>query len=108
MARKKFQTLTEQMYYILLSLNEEKCGVDICAYIRTLTHNRVLIGPGTLYTLLLDFEQEGLIKVTKIEGRKKSYIITDTGREMLKKEYKRLQRQVEAGAGLLEENNEKQ
>lgn len=29
MAREKFQTLTEQMFYILLSLQEELCGADV-------------------------------------------------------------------------------
>ena len=29
MARKQFQTLSEPMYYVLLSLTEECCGVDI-------------------------------------------------------------------------------
>ena len=29
MAREKFQTLTEQMFYILLCLRRECCGVDI-------------------------------------------------------------------------------
>lgn len=102
MARKKFQTLTEQMYFILLSLSEERCGVDISAYVRELTNEQVLIGPGTLYTLLCDFEQEGLIKVTSVDGRRKSYIITDLGKDMLKKEFERLKRQVNAGKQILE------
>ena len=29
MAREQFQTLTEPMYYILIALSEECCGVDI-------------------------------------------------------------------------------
>ena len=29
MAREQFQNLTEPMYYILLSLLKERCGVDI-------------------------------------------------------------------------------
>ena len=29
MAREQFQTLTEPMYYILLALTRECCGVDI-------------------------------------------------------------------------------
>ena len=29
MAREKFQTLTEQMFYILLCLQRECCGVDV-------------------------------------------------------------------------------
>ena len=31
MAREKFQTLTEQMFYILLCLQRECCGVDVMA-----------------------------------------------------------------------------
>ena len=29
MPREKFKTLTQQMYYILLCLGEECCGIDI-------------------------------------------------------------------------------
>ena len=97
MARKKFQTLTEQMYYILLALTNECCGVDITERVKEITHGRIIIGPGTLYSLLADFEQEQIIEATKVEGRKKSYIITDKGQELLKQEYERLKRQVEEG-----------
>ena len=31
MAREKFSTLTEQMFYILLCLREECCGMDVMA-----------------------------------------------------------------------------
>ena len=34
MAREQFQTLTEPMYYILLALTEECCGVDIMEKVR--------------------------------------------------------------------------
>ena len=52
MAREKFQTLTEQMFYVLLSLRDECCGADIMARIANITHGRVTVGPGTLYNLL--------------------------------------------------------
>ena len=52
MAREKFQTLTEQMFYILLCLRQEQCGADIMARVSELTHGRVSVGPGTLYNLL--------------------------------------------------------
>ena len=102
MARKKFQTLTEQMYYILLALTNECCGVDITERVKEITHGRIIIGPGTLYSLLADFEQEQIIEATKVEGRKKSYIITDKGQELLKQEYERLKRQVEEGRSFFE------
>ena len=52
MAREKFQTLTEQMFYILLCLQQERCGVDVMAQVSQMTGGRVVIGPGTLYSLL--------------------------------------------------------
>lgn len=90
MAREQFQTLTEPMYYILLALTEECCGVDIMEKVKTISHGRVLVGPGTLYAMLAKFEENGVIRLTASEGRRKSYVITDTGREMLEKEYERL------------------
>ena len=95
MAREKFQTLTEQMFYILLCLQQECCGVDILERVRQMTHDRVVIGPGTLYSLLESFQQEDFIRVTKVEGRKKSYRITPEGRRRLAEEVRRLRQQTE-------------
>ena len=90
MAREKFQTLTEPMFYILLSLREECCGADIMAWVAERTQGRVSIGPGTLYNLLDSFQQAGMIRETAVAGRKRSYLITDKGRETLEAEYRRL------------------
>lgn len=98
MAREQFQTLTEPMYYILLALTEECCGVDIMEKVKTISRGRVLVGPGTLYAMLAKFEENDIISLTASEGRKKSYVITDLGREMLQKEYERLLVMVEDGA----------
>lgn len=98
MAREQFQTLTEPMYYILLALTEECCGVDIMEKVKSISHGRVLVGPGTLYAMLAKFEENGVIKLTASEGRRKSYVITDKGRDMLKEEYNRLKTMVEDGA----------
>lgn len=90
MARDKYQTLTEQMFYILICLTQESCGVDIMKKVEELTNGRVIIGPGTLYSLLDNFVRENIIIETKIENRKKNYIITSFGTEMLEKEYLRV------------------
>ena len=97
MAREQFQTLTEPMYYILLALMEECCGVDIMEKVKMISHGRVIVGPGTLYAMLAKFEENGVIKMTAEEGRRKSYIITEVGREMLRKEYERLLIMVKDG-----------
>ena len=95
MPRERFKTLTEQMFYILLCLHEERRGMDILEMVRTLTNGRVNIGSGTLYDLLEQFLKEGAIEETKAEGRRRSYIITEKGQQMLDKEYGRLLGKVE-------------
>lgn len=91
MARAKFQTLTEQMFYILLCLRRECCGADIASQVSSMTRGRVAVGPGTLYNLLDSFLQAGMIRETKVEGRKRSYLITAEGQTALEEEYRRLQ-----------------
>ena len=102
MPREQLQTLTEPMYYILLALKEECCGVDIMKMIEVISHGRITVGPGTLYALLDKFQKAGLIIETRVEGRKRSYIISEKGYEVLKKEYDRLITMVEEGKTILE------
>lgn len=90
MPRAKFQTLTEQMYYILLCLNEECCGMDIMDAVSAMTDGRVRVGAGTLYHLLEEFAQAGMIRLTRAEGRRRSYVLTDKGKEALRAEYESL------------------
>ena len=94
MPRAKFQTLTEQMFYILLCLKQECCGMDIMDKVPAMTAGRVNVGSGTLYNLLEQFLAEGMIIETKVEGRRRSYILTDKGKEMLDKEYQRIRAQA--------------
>ncbi len=102
MPREQFQNLTEPMYYSLLALLETCCGVDIMELVEELSGGRVHIGPGTLYTLLARFEQEGIIEETDQQGRKRWYRITEKGKELLLEEQARLQRQLEDGTSRLE------
>ena len=94
LARAKFQTLTEQMFYTLLCLKEECYGMDILDRVPAMTNQRVNVGSGTLYTLLEQFLEAEMIRETKVEGRRRSYILTDKGREMLEKECERLTAQL--------------
>ena len=103
MAREQFQNLTEPMYYILMSLLNEKCGVAIMEAVSQLSRERVRVGPGTLYTLLGKFEKENIIRETEVQGRKRSYIITDKGKKILQDEYKRLITLVNDGSLYMEE-----
>lgn len=90
MPRLKYQTLTEQMFYVLLCLKKECYGLDILDRVPQMTGGRVSVGSGTLYNLLEQFLAEGFIRETKVEGRRRSYILTEKGMELLEKEYKRI------------------
>ena len=94
MPRIKFQTLTEQMFYTLLCLREECCGMDILDRVPAMTKGRVSVGSGTLYTLLEQFLEEGMVRETKVEGRRRSYILTEKGADMLEREYGRIRMQA--------------
>lgn len=95
MPRGKFQTLTEQMFYVLLSLNSERSGVEILEAVSDMTAGRVSVGSGTLYNLLEQFVYAGFIRETRVEGRRRSYVLTELGRETLKNEYGRITAQAE-------------
>ena len=87
MPREKFKTLTEQMFYVLLCFKNECYGLDILDRIPAMTQNRVTIGSGTLYNLLEQFLDAGMIRETKVEGRKRTYLLTEKGKSMLDAEY---------------------
>lgn len=107
MPRAKFQTLTEQMFYILLCLKQECYGLDILDRVPQMTAGRVSVGSGTLYNLLEQFLEAGFIRETKVEGRRRSYILTEKGKELLDKEYQRIQAQVEDYRRLFREEEAK-
>lgn len=97
MAREQLKTLTEPMYYVLLALTREQHGYGIMQCIEGLTDGRVQVGAGTLYALLSRFEGEGIIRQVREEDRKKIYLITAKGTEVLMEEYVRLEQLVSDG-----------
>jgi DNA-binding PadR family transcriptional regulator len=90
MPREALKTLSEPMYYVLLSLTEERCGIEIMSRVDEISGGRVSIGPGTLYTMLSKFESNGLIRCVSVEPKRKNYIISDYGVDMLREEYARI------------------
>ena len=91
MAKESLKVLTESMFYILLSLlRQERCGTEIVHFVDDTTAGRVTLGPGTLYTILAKFQEEDLIRETAVDGRKRTYAITDRGRVLFRQELNRL------------------
>ena len=91
MARELLKVLTESMFYVLLSLlRQERCGTELVQLVEDRAAGRVPLGPGTLYTILAKFQEEGLIRETAVESRKRTYAITDRGRALFRQELSRL------------------
>lgn len=92
--------LTETMYYILLSVLRPNYGYGIMEHVSRLTNGRIHLGAGTLYgaiNILLDKRYITLYSVEKSSRKKKEYIITPLGKQVLKEEVKRLEELVTAG-----------
>jgi DNA-binding PadR family transcriptional regulator len=91
MAKKALDTLTETMFYVLMCFNKENMsGNEIAGHVKNLTKGRVNMGPGTLYTILSNFQKEGLIIKVDSYGRKIIYSITEKGRKLYEDELNRL------------------
>ena len=96
MPKKSMETLTETMFYVLMAFcKKEMCGIDVAEFIEKQTKGRILIGPATLYTILGKFEKEKYIAETQVEGRKRTYEITEKGRQAYTEEVMRLRQCVE-------------
>ena len=79
--------LTEAMFYVLMALRRgEVCGTEIAAC----TEGRVRLGPGTLYTILGRFLEEGFIQETSVQGRQRNYRLTEKGQRAYRNERLRL------------------
>ena len=95
--------LTEGVYYILLSLLEPCHGYGIIQNVEKLSSGRVRLAAGTLYGAINTLLEKGWIAALEGEAdsRKKEYVITELGREMLNKELQRLEELVQNGKRLL-------
>jgi len=98
--RKKYIPMTETTYYTLLAVTVPRHGYAIMQYVSELTKGRIVLGTGTLYTMVGRLAADGMIMI--VPGcEKKSYKITDVGMELLGEETMRLGKQLSDGGSVL-------
>lgn len=97
--------LTEAVYYILLSLLSPRHGYGIMQNTENLSGGRVKLAAGTLYGAINSLLEKGWISALPEEkdSRKKEYLITDQGIQVLQGEICRLQELIENGKRVLED-----
>lgn len=95
--------LTEAVYYILLALVEPLHGYGIMQRTAQLSGGRLVISAGTLYGALSTLMDKGWIEQLEVvaDSRRKEYIITEAGREVLEQELSRLEELVINGKQIL-------
>ncbi len=93
----KYLPLSEATFYILVALDEPSHGYAIMQKVEAMSEGSVVIGPGTLYGAFSTLEKQGLIEKVKEEERRKSYALTERGREVLAEQLRRLQIMVRNG-----------
>ena len=90
--RKVYVPMTETGFYILYCLQEPNHGYGIVQMVDKLTDGEIRLAPGTMYGSLSKMEKDGLIRFVKEEDKRKIYMITGLGIEVLELELKRIKR----------------
>lgn len=95
--------LTETTYYILLSLLEPAHGYIIMQKVEELSSFQVKIAAGTLYGAIENLLKQKLIEsVQSDDARRKVYVITEKGKEVLKLDFERMNHMINVTKGLIE------
>ncbi|WP_010677626.1 PadR family transcriptional regulator [Bacillus timonensis] len=91
MKRNKNIPLTETVYYILLALMEPAHGYLILQKVEELSDGHVRMAAGTLYGAIDNLLKLEFIKpVPSEDSRRKVYVITEKGKEMLHLDLERM------------------
>lgn len=95
--------LTEATYYILLSLHTPQHGYGIMQQAEALSRGRVRLAAGTLYGALNTLCEKGWIIQLPVDNnsRRKEYMLTQKGLEILKNEVRRLRELADNGEAIL-------
>ncbi len=89
--------LTEGVYYILLALYEPRHGYGIMQLVEEMSSGRVRLGAGTIYGAIKTLLERGWIEALDDDGRKKEYVITETGEKEVEYEILRLRELFDDG-----------
>lgn len=95
--------LTEAVYYILLSLTEPLHGYGIMKNVEDMSSGRVKLAAGTLYGAINTLMDKGWIVSLpeNTNSRKKEYVITSQGKQVLDGEIVRLTELLSNGRVIL-------
>ena len=87
----KSGALTEVTLFILLSLYSPKHGYAIMQFVEEQTQGRLVLGAGSLYGAMNTLQKrKWIMPIDDGKGRRKEYVITEVGKQIVEKEKARL------------------
>lgn len=106
MNRNKNLPLTETVYYILLALTTPSHGYAIMQEVERLSKGQVRLAAGTMYGAIENLLNKKLImSVPGSDVRRKIYVITPLGKEVLLADYKRMQFMIDISDRIIKKDD---
>ncbi|WP_428912159.1 PadR family transcriptional regulator [Niallia sp. Krafla_26] len=101
---KKTEQLTDSMFYIMAALTKPRHGYGIMNLIEETTNGAISIGPASMYTIIKKLlKQEWVYLHDESDSRRKTYLLTKKGKEVLEEDLKIRKRMIQlAETGLKE------
>lgn len=88
--------ITDSVFYIMAALTEPRHGYAVMSMVEETTKGDFVIGPASLYTIIKKLLAEELISLQdSSNSRRKVYILTEKGRQVLTEEIGRRKDMVE-------------
>lgn len=93
---KKTEQLTDSMFYIMAALSEPRHGYAIMNLIEETSEGEITIGPASMYTIIKKLlKNEWIYLYDGSDSRRKTYLLTEKGREVLEGDLKVRKRMIE-------------
>lgn len=94
--------LTEVTFFVLLALYRPRHGYAVLQFIETATEGRLRLGAGTLYGAINGLLEKGWIAPCGTENeRRKTYRITEMGKDAAEQELARLKSLTATAEGII-------
>ena len=108
MNRDKNLPLTETVYYILLALTTPTHGYIIMQRVEELSNGQVRLAAGTLYGAIENLlKKEFIISIPSNDIRRKIYVISEKGKQILYADYQRMRHMLNATNKVFEKETNK-
>jgi DNA-binding PadR family transcriptional regulator len=104
---KNTEQLTDSVFTIMAALTKPRHGYGIMSLIEETTDGAVTIGPASMYTIIKKLlKNEWIYLYEDSDSRRKTYLLTDFGRDVLEEDLKLRKRVIQLAENGLKETEE--